>query len=211
MPRIYKRITNRASWSEDNLKEAVEMVNAYRTTAWQASKEYNIPCRTLRRRIAQNNTIKGSLGLASCLNSHETNLIRYIKKMESAGYPLTSVVLRRLAYSFAEINNIPNKFNKEKKMAGYDWLQLFLKRYPELSIRKAEGVSIARALGMCKERVGDYFQLLKDVMTTYNLINTPGKIYNVDETGLQLNNNPGKIIATKGSRTVYQITSSEKG
>jgi len=37
----------------------------------------------------------------------------------------------------------------------------------------------------------------------------PGNIFNVDETGLQLNNRPGEVIAAKGSKVVTSITSGE--
>lgn len=33
----------------------------------------------------------------------------------------------------------------------------------------------------------------------------------MDETGLQLNNKPGQVIAAKGSKSVSAITSGEKG
>ncbi|CAH1959101.1 unnamed protein product [Acanthoscelides obtectus] len=37
------------------------------------------------------------------------------------------------------------------------------------------------------------------------------RIYNVDETGLQMNNKPGFVIAQRGSKNVSAVTSAEKG
>ena len=48
-------------------------------------------------------------------------------------------------------------------------------------------------------------------MTENGLLNKPSNIFNMDETGLQLNNKPGFVIAQKGSKNVAAITSSEKG
>jgi hypothetical protein len=46
-----------------------------------------------------------------------------------------------------------NNFNYETKTAGYDWLNCFLRRNPELSVRQAEGLSLARAHGMDRKNV----------------------------------------------------------
>ncbi|KAB0801683.1 hypothetical protein PPYR_03869 [Photinus pyralis] len=96
-------------------------------------------------------------------------------------------------------------------MAGYDWLNSFLRRNPELAIRRAEGVSLARAEGTTRERVADFFKLLQHIFEENSLFDKPGRIYNMDETGCQLNNNPGYVIASKGSKLVSSITSGERG
>jgi hypothetical protein len=56
---------------------------------------------------------------------------------------------------------------------------------------------------------GDHFAYL--IITGGLLFDKPGNIFNVDETGLQLNNKPGQVIAAKGSKNVSSLTSSEKG
>lgn len=96
-------------------------------------------------------------------------------------------------------------------MAGQHWLKSFLERHPELSVRQAEGLSIARAQGLNRDEVNKMFELLLKVLTENDLIDKPDRIYNTDETGVQMNNNPGKVIATKGAKVVNSITSSEKG
>ncbi|CAH2100320.1 unnamed protein product [Euphydryas editha] len=41
------------------------------------------------------------------------------------------------------------------------------------------------------------FELLLQVLTEHDLLNKPYRIFNVDETGVQLNNKPGKVIDMK--------------
>lgn len=69
--------------------------------------------------------------------------------------------VRRLAYEFAVALNIKHKFNNEKKIAGYDWLSSFLRRHPELSIRKAEGLSMARGRGLTRKTTEKFYDLLE--------------------------------------------------
>ncbi|XP_050306272.1 uncharacterized protein LOC126743286 [Anthonomus grandis grandis] len=96
-------------------------------------------------------------------------------------------------------------------MAGQDWFLAFMRRHPVLAVRKAQGMSTARAKGMTKQECTQYFELLGNVLRENHLLNTPQKIFNLDETGLQLNNNPGKVVVTKGAKMVNCITSAEKG
>jgi len=119
--------------------------------------------------------------------------------------------VRALAYEFAESQRIPHHFDHEKRMAGPDWLKSFLRRNTDLSIRKAETLSLARARGLTRSTVDAFYDLLESEITKYNLHDKPRNIGNVDESGLQMINSPGRVIAQKGSKVVHKITTGEKG
>lgn len=70
---------------------------------------------------------------------------------------------------------------------------------------------MTRALAMTPENVAKHFQLLEQTLMENELMNEPNRIYNIDETGLQLNNRPEYVVATKGSKHVASVTSTEKG
>ncbi|CAH1996409.1 unnamed protein product [Acanthoscelides obtectus] len=131
--------------------------------------------------------------------------------MSSHGFALSAHDMKKLAYSFAIQQNIPHNFNTERKRAGQDWFLTFMRRHPERAVRKAQGMSTARAKGMTRQECTQYFELLGNVLRENNLLNKPQNIFNLDETGLQLNNNPGKVMVTKGTKMVNCITSAEKG
>lgn len=78
-------------------------------------------------------------------------------------------------------------------------------------MRTAQGRSISRSLGMNHKEVDTYFELLSATLKQYRFDEEPRKIFNMDETGLQLNNKPTKVVATKGARDVHKLTSNEKG
>lgn len=214
MPNKYQRkaINMRGNWSQENLINAVNSVMNDNMSVRRASVMFNIPRKTLERRIKSGNTEKGSMG-PSCDfgRENEARLSRHILKMQSKGFPLTRDDLRTIAFQFAEQLNIKHRFNKEIQKAGYDWLCLFLSRNPRITVRKSEGVSLARTAAMNKKEVGEYFDLLEQIMTEHSLFEKPANIFNIDETGLQLNNRPGEVLAQKGSKVVSTVTSTEKG
>lgn len=140
---------------------------------------------------------------------NEKRLVSHIQKLEAAGFPPDRTTIRMLAYNFAEKLQIEHNFNKDTEMAGYPWLKSFLERNTELSIRIAEGLSVAKAQSLNRAEVDRFYGLLLEVLTQNNLLDKPGRIYNMDETGVQLNNKPGKVIATKGKRAVHSITKGE--
>lgn len=126
MPRTYRKKTDRASWSQISLTEAINQISENKMDIWNASKYYGVPYRTLKRRINENNFNKGALGRAVSLGSHEPELVAYIQKMESTGFPPTVTAVRKLAFTFAFKNNLPNTFNQNNEMAGYDWFCNFM-------------------------------------------------------------------------------------
>uniref|UniRef100_A0A8D9BEI9 HTH CENPB-type domain-containing protein n=1 Tax=Cacopsylla melanoneura TaxID=428564 RepID=A0A8D9BEI9_9HEMI len=130
--------------------------------------------------------------------------------MEVRFYGVTIKDLQYLAYHIAEVNNIKHSFCPSKKMAGRDWITGFRKRHPELSIRKPEATSTARAQAFNKPNVMKFYNILQEVQAKHNF--PPHRIFNVDETGLTtVQSKSSKVFALKGRRQVGAITSAERG
>jgi hypothetical protein len=60
-----------------------------------------------------------------------------------------------------------------------------VRRNPEATVRHFEGVSLARGMGMNITEVKSFLGLLGKVVEENNLLNQLGKIFNVDESGVQ--------------------------
>jgi len=45
-----------------------------------------------------------------------------------------------------------------------------------------------------------YFQMLRDVLTEHNLLNSPAQIYNVDETGMPMDHRPPRVLTKRGRK-----------
>ncbi|KAK9680340.1 CENP-B N-terminal DNA-binding domain [Popillia japonica] len=191
--RNYVKRNLRAQWSLENLQAAIADIRDKKASIREISRTYKVPVRTLMRRIKANDMEPSKPGRKSTLGTeNEKQLVHYIKQLEKCNFPATMRDIQILAYKFVIKNGITNRFNHVKQHAGYDWIIGFLKRHPEITIRKAQGLSIARMKGMNKEEVDDYFDLLGNIFDEHGFYNCPRKIYNVDETGVQLNNPPDK-------------------
>ena len=78
---------------------------------------------------------------------HEQELAGYLIEAQVISHSLTPKQLKKLAYSFAKCNGIPTPPNLVKnESAGGDWFTMFMKRNKQLSIRKPEATSTARAI-----------------------------------------------------------------
>lgn len=84
-------------------------------------------------------------------------------------FGLTTKEIRLLAYQTCRKNQINHPFAKENYQAGLDWMYNFMKRHPDLSIRKPEATSVARASGFNPTAVGKFYTLLSDIIDTHKL------------------------------------------
>ena len=75
----------------------------------------------------------------------EVQIAECMVEFQAHGFPLTISHVHSLAWKFADINSIPS-FPKDKQKAGRTWALGFLKRFPQLTCRKATNLSVARAM-----------------------------------------------------------------
>ncbi|CAK1598648.1 unnamed protein product [Parnassius mnemosyne] len=92
---------------------------------------------------------------------------------------------------------------------GKEWLAGFRRRHPDISLRKPEATSAARAQAFNKPQVALFFNTYQDIIQSNNI--SPHKLYNVDESALSTVQRPQKVFATTGRKQVGALTSAEKG
>lgn len=200
------------------MEEAVKAVVRGEMGYYRASIQFNVPQTTLERYVKKRRSNPNEENLSTNLGRYKTvftplqeqEIASYLRDMEGRLFGLTMTECRKLAFQLAELNNIDHPFSKTTQMAGKGWMQGFLRRYPELSIRKPEATSGMRARGFNKVAVSKFFTLLEELVEKYHF--TAQQIYNVDETGVTVvPKGASKIIAIKGKRQVGALTSAERG
>lgn len=212
MPKVKSKVS-RHEWDEENMREA--MINIQqKKMGWKlASKTFNVPASTLRRRVGKNMSHeKGNLGgcQPTFSNEIESEIVAHITNMETRFLGLTTTDVRSLAYQVAVQNNIQHKFSHLNNKAGWTWLHSFIKRNPLISLRTPENTSAARATAFNRGNIEAYFKSLDEVLTLYKFSHE--NIYNMDESGFStVQTKPEKIYATKGRKQVGSLTSAERG
>ena len=90
------------------------------------------------------------------------------------------------------------------------WWRSFNQQHKSLVLRKPEGTSSVRHQSMSVPKVAKYFYSLHDVLRkTYALLK-PSLIWNMDESGLQMDFKPPKIIAKRGTKHLQSCTSGKR-
>ncbi|KAJ8866680.1 hypothetical protein PR048_032541 [Dryococelus australis] len=183
MPHVYKRTNGeplRGLWTDETLSVAIRRYKASDIGLTEAARYYGVPARPLVRRIASGKNLKRGLGPEGryiCLN--------FVRPTEKLG--------------------LKNKFSHITKMAGYAWISSLLERNREITVRQAEGLSLAREQGVSR------LELLELIRMEENLMDKPQNIFNMNESGIQLTNKPGKLVTTKGAKDVHVLTPHERG
>ena len=217
MVRNYKRKTNKLSWTDENMRLAIEEWKKGSAGYRQIGEQFNVPWSTLHDRLKNNNTIitgakKGFAGgfRKVFTDEQEQELCTYILYMEEVLLGLSRGDVRHVAYQMAVRNNLPHNFNNNTEMAGDDWLMSFRHRHPELSLRTPEATTAARARGFNKASVDRFYHLYAELIDAK--VFEPGNVYNVDESGITtVQGKPSKILGRCGKKQIGCLTSAERG
>ena len=176
----------------------------------EAARLYNVPIESLRRRVNGSVDLFCKPGPPTILTAEEeTALEEYILTMAEMGFGLTRDDIMCLAFSIIEKSGRRNPFQNGK--AGRGWFDAFCTRHPRLVLRSPQALSYCRAISTNQFIIDDFFSKLGALFARLNLLTKPMQIYNADETGVSIVHKPGKIVTEVGQRTVWSLTSAEKG
>ncbi|KAJ2954232.1 hypothetical protein O0L34_g2477 [Tuta absoluta] len=198
-------------WTEENLRAAISAVESG-ISSYKASEQYGVPRRTLRDYLRSGGVSKRQLGRKSVFTkTQEADFVKRIIRFAELGIPLTGKMICKQAFVFCERHNIANKFNKDKRFAGKDWLKLFLKRNPTVAKRKAQFLNHARGQKLNKNIVAHHFKEVKKLYDELGIHYNPERLYNMDEKGCRLTmHKQPTVLAEKGAKRVH-LQASEHG
>jgi transposase len=179
----------------------------------QIARMWSVPYATFRKRVVQQATLNNHQhrsGRPTVLSmAEEQQLAEHIRALASAGFPCSRKDVRGLAFEYGKRRGYSG-LSKLNSSAGYAWFKGFMKRHTNLTIKKAENLSIARAMSMNRVQITNWFRKYKNLCSDLGLTQTPSHIWNVDETGCQNIHKADKVLGEVG-KAVYNVTAVERG
>jgi len=158
MVRNYIRKSHRAQYSENDIAAALSEIRSGNMSTKRASVAFSINRTTLIKCMKKSGCPEnlGTFKRVYTLDM-ECELVMHIVELQQRFYGLSLSDLRSLVYEFAERNLIKHPFSTTERRAGRDWTMSFMKRYPELSLRRPEATSTSRLSRFNKVQVGRFF------------------------------------------------------
>ena len=218
----------KGGWDSSDMERAVEDVLKNSVSERTAARNYNVSRSTLKRKLKEAHRNPET---HSCLykpyaitsmkvfsDEEEEALVEYCISASKMGYGLSTAKLRSLAFEFADKldKRLPHSSSGQQcnpwvanEKAGIDWLRAFMKRHPQLSIRKPDPTSIGRMSAFNRHNIQQFYANIERVLKDREL--EAHQLWNCDETGITTVQVPERIIAEKGERQVAAVTSAERG
>ena len=200
----------RKLWTEESMSAAVENVKQGSLGLREASRMYNVPIESLRRRVTGVVDMHCRPGPKTVLtNEEEKHFTKYLVRMSDMGFGLTKDNVMRMAFRIVDKSKREHPFSNGS--AGRALFEGFCKRHPKLTIRTPQPLSYCRALCSNRSTLDDFYGKLGGLYGKLNLITKPMLIYNCDETGVTNVFKHGKVVAELGRRNVYILCQLQRG
>ena len=192
----------RKLWSLDSMAAALKDVENGTKGLREAARAYNVPVETLSRRVTGQVSLDCRSGPNTTLTkAEEEALTEYCIKMSDIGFGLGRKDVMRAAFA-KRVDDLTHS-----RMV---WWEGFMRRYPRLSLKKSQPLSVARARAGTDEVIKT-FEKLGGVSCRLNLLSKPMLVFNCDETGITVVHSLGQVVTEMGREKVWSVTSGEMG
>lgn len=164
----------------------------------EASRQYGIPSRTLRRHV--NGGLAEKPGPAPTLTpAEEDAVVEGLVTRARKGFPATRLHLKA---AIVDIVSVGRKSHFPPDSPSRKWIANFLERHnARVSMRKARILGSSRVNAVCKDEILMFFAEYEDFLNTHDLDAT--RIYNCDETGIDpQGGSPVKVIGARGAKNI---------
>lgn len=206
-------ISKYKQYDEINLKLAVNEVKAGKMSSRTAQTIYSVPYRTISRHVKNLTEEKKELNKRGppfvLTASEENDIANWLVECSKRGDPKSKDDLIYVAGDIRKLRDSSSSPNFTNYYPTPQFVKGFLERHPFLSFRTPEHVTQAAAL-VSEERISNFFTKLREFIdeNSYGeILDRPEAWLNIDETSFSLGPKSDKVLAEKGSRTVYQVES----
>ena len=158
----------------------------------RAALECGVPKSSLGDRISGRVLVDATCGPSTYLSPREeAELVTFLSRCACIGYAKSRKEVLVLVQRVLDRRGL-------KKLVTNGWWESFRHRHPNLTLRTAVPLSLARARASDPEMLSRYFDLLEQTLQENDLKGKPGQIFNMDESGMPLDAKSPKVVAEKG-------------
>ncbi|GFO08331.1 hypothetical protein PoB_003483600 [Plakobranchus ocellatus] len=207
--RMVRKYEKKEGSSRQNFSTSQAMVDAYNAvmeghmSVNRASKHFGINKKSLLRRTNGEIPVNSHVGRQTTLSLvHETELAECIKLMAEWGWGFSSEEVKDIVQDFVSAAKLDTPFVRGRPER--DWLEGYLSRHPDITPRKTEHLSSARASAEDPEVLKHWFEVLDNALTKAGVKDMPCQIFNADESGFVTDPKSQVVLATKGAKRVNQ-------
>ncbi|XP_059139407.1 uncharacterized protein LOC131927669 [Physella acuta] len=205
---IEKKPVKRVMHSPDIISAAIASIKAKESSIRVAALKYGIPLSTLHDKLRGKRPLvphKNTL----LLPEEEDRLANCLIHLAHRGFGKTHQEIRETAKAIMATRNASSE--SKFGMPSTQWLYGFLKRHPELTTRTPLPLGKERAT-VTAAAVERWFVSFKACIDGIDptLLESPERIFNADETGFCFDAKSRRVVAHKGSKHVYNVTSKTK-
>lgn len=197
-------------YSNDDLEKGLEAVRGG-ISIGKAAKEFGIPKSTLHAKTTGKVPEIAKKGPPTVLTSEEENrLKKWILDKARLGFPMHPDKVKNAVQRV--LKQVPRKNRFTDDRPGDKWLQLFLARNKEITVKQSEVISKGRA-SVTEEKLRDWFRGVRkhvEEIGAESVLTRPESIFNGDETGVQLCPKTGKLLWRTGEKDLYEIASGKE-
>ena len=195
------------SYSAESLKSAIAEVQVGESSVRAIANKYGIPSNTLHDHVHGTSKQIGASGPTVLQRSEEKEIAVACVSLAEMGFGITRKLVQVVLFDYLKDNDIPNPF--KGGVPGKDWWQRFMRRWPMLSERKPQHLTLKRAEAGDRKIISAWFDQVNEVITKAKLnpkdpaIAT--RLWNCDETAFCTSVSSKKLIARRGMKVVHEI------
>ena len=162
----------------------------------RAALEFSVPKSSLGDRVSGRVVPGSTSGPPRYLTvSEENELVKFLTRCGSIGYGKSRKEVMALVECILQSKNL-------SRHVSSGWWESFCRRHPNLSLRTAAPLSLARSHASDPDMISRYFDLLERTLEENDLVSKPGQLYNMDESGMPLDPKSPRVIVERGSQAV---------
>nr|XP_033334412.1 uncharacterized protein LOC117225185 [Megalopta genalis]XP_033334413.1 uncharacterized protein LOC117225185 [Megalopta genalis] len=194
---------HRKNYAPESLEKAVKAVNEG-ISLRKAAQMHCVPVTSIFRAAKNPTKIRSKCGPPTILTEQEEqDIIQWILYRAERGYPVRKEELLDSVQSY--VTKLGRRTPFTHGRPGRHWYEKLCKRHPNITVRTSQNLSMTRA-SVTEENLRGWFGEIKTYLHSKNLIDIhPSRVYNCDETNVELTPKPDRVLTKKGAHTVYTV------